>query len=116
MDPNANLEEQLQLARQIIDSDADTHSDHFRLAELVLGLHAWLHNQGFLPKAWSVGMLSQGKKNKLVEALFELKTALIAAECCATQNAMTNEKAKDVFTSLLSIVIALNAEVFDRES
>jgi hypothetical protein len=56
MDPDANLSEQLDLAKVIIDNiDAGTEPDTddvARLAELVLALNKWLHNGGFLPEAW----------------------------------------------------------------
>lgn len=56
MDPDANLQEQRQLAERII---ADEESgmgaatrDADRLAELVLALDAWIENGGFLPERW----------------------------------------------------------------
>lgn len=55
MDPNANLDEQLQLADRILafdelgDIDPD---DSVRLAELVKSLDEWITNGGFLPSAW----------------------------------------------------------------
>ncbi len=61
MDPDANLEEQLALARAIqeeIDSTEDGEevaidpTDVDRLTELVLSLDGWIRKGGFLPKAW----------------------------------------------------------------
>jgi hypothetical protein len=57
MDPNANLKEQLELAKNILEypaqSDMDTiNGDAERLAELVLALDEWISNGGFLPKRW----------------------------------------------------------------
>lgn len=58
MDPNANLDEQLGLARQLIEDSNDfggemTKEDGMRLAELVLALDEWIANGGFLPGRWS---------------------------------------------------------------
>lgn len=54
MDPNANLEEQLKLAKRIAESD-DGHSleDGVRLAELVIALDEWLAKGGFKPARWT---------------------------------------------------------------
>jgi hypothetical protein len=56
MDPNANLNEQLELAERIaarrgIESDDDA-ADAARLAELVLALDDWIVQGGFLPGRW----------------------------------------------------------------
>ena len=52
MDPNANLEEQLELASKIIAADEKDPDDAVRLAELVLALDAWITRGNFLPKSW----------------------------------------------------------------
>ena len=56
MDPNANLKEMLELARELIDVedgiDTDDLVDVGRLAELIIDLHSWIENGGFLPSAW----------------------------------------------------------------
>jgi len=61
MDPNANLKEQVQLARRIIAiADDDENEDTLleqaeraeRLAELVIALHDWIIHGGFLPSPW----------------------------------------------------------------
>ena len=61
MDPNANLKEQLALAKQFVeqaDQDIVTRSefvsvdDAARLGELVIALNEWLKNGGFLPRDW----------------------------------------------------------------
>lgn len=53
MDPNANLKEQLEIARAILsDKEYDTGYDAVRLAELVEALHEWIMKGGFLPDAW----------------------------------------------------------------
>lgn len=53
MDPRANLREQLELARRIVDcNDADV-DDAPRLAELVLALNEWIGMGGFLPPQWT---------------------------------------------------------------
>lgn len=56
MDPDTNLEEQLQLARTIAEGegdldDIDPLAAH-ELAELVLALDEWINKGGFLPKRW----------------------------------------------------------------
>jgi len=55
MDPNANLKEQINLARELLVSaeinwDCDPKAE--RLAELVLALHEWITRGNFLPKDW----------------------------------------------------------------
>lgn len=56
MDPNANLQEQLELANEILDmvdrgiTTSDAQAE--RLAELVVTLDTWLTCGGFLPSAW----------------------------------------------------------------
>lgn len=61
MDPTANLKEQLELAKLIIEPgfyfpdsqeaiEAERNAE--RLAELVLALHGWISNHGFLPSQW----------------------------------------------------------------
>ena len=65
MDPNANLQRQLQLARNILrslDVDLEKHprltttaeDDAEELAELVLALDEWLNRGGFKPSRWVV--------------------------------------------------------------
>lgn len=56
MDPDENLKEQLELAWSITES-VDEHSsqearDGSRLAHLVISLHQWIIDGGFLPKQW----------------------------------------------------------------
>lgn len=53
MDPNANLEEMLRLARSILDTDDDCDERATRLAELVEALDGWLRAGGFLPDRWA---------------------------------------------------------------
>lgn len=56
MDPNANLEEQLDLAKKIIvASDRGSFLGVYsaeRLAELVIALDEWIKNGGFIPRRW----------------------------------------------------------------
>ena len=58
MDPNANLAEQLRLARKLINNEwsKSSEKDEYaaRLAELVEALDGWLKGGGFLPEAWGV--------------------------------------------------------------
>ena len=55
MDPNANLQEQLELIHHILDQDDVDPDDATRLAELQLALSAWLSTGGFLPRLWMKG-------------------------------------------------------------
>jgi hypothetical protein len=59
MDPNANLAEQLRLAREIQETVDQCNDDTvavadngIRLANLVLSLNEWISKGGFLPTAW----------------------------------------------------------------
>jgi hypothetical protein len=52
MDPDANLKEQLELARSIAEQDPQSITEASRLAELVLALNEWITGGGFLPSAW----------------------------------------------------------------
>jgi len=52
MDPNANLKEQLQLARRIVE-DGSAKRDGEALAELVLALDEWIWRGNFLPERWN---------------------------------------------------------------
>ncbi len=51
MDPNVNLEEQLEIAARI-EASEDTLNDIMRLAELVAALDTWISKGGFLPNRW----------------------------------------------------------------
>lgn len=57
MDPDANLEEQLKLAKNILKAEwediDDDRADVYRLAELVEALDTWIRDGGFLPERWS---------------------------------------------------------------
>lgn len=56
MDPNANLEEQLELATFLAESDSTDATERLdvavRLADLVLALDGWIRKGGFLPGKW----------------------------------------------------------------
>jgi hypothetical protein len=57
MDPNANLREQLAIAKRILESPgySEVHEyvvDAERLAELVVALDEWIRKGGFLPDSW----------------------------------------------------------------
>lgn len=58
MDPNANLKEQLEIAKRIIDGGDMEHGEwdtlRDRLAELVIALDGWLKQGGFLPQRWAL--------------------------------------------------------------
>jgi hypothetical protein len=53
-DPDANLKEQLDLARQLLDEGmrCEPSPEVERLAELVEALDGWLGKGGFLPRRW----------------------------------------------------------------
>ncbi len=51
MDPNANLQEMLELAEYLVD-DEDASYKASQLATLVLAMHYWLQSGGFKPKLW----------------------------------------------------------------
>ncbi|AYB70628.1 hypothetical protein SEA_SERENDIPITOUS_87 [Mycobacterium phage Serendipitous] len=53
MDPDANLVEQLGLARGIVQFSEDHDPQAVRLAELVLAQHEWIDRGGYLPAAWN---------------------------------------------------------------
>jgi len=63
MDPNANLREQLEIARLVAEQDSCHPNKKLsqddlvvlldRLAELVEALHSWIVQGGFLPDAWA---------------------------------------------------------------
>lgn len=59
MDPEANLKEQREIARQLVDgtieSEGYLEERATRLAELVLALDEWIRSGGFLPRQWSKG-------------------------------------------------------------
>jgi hypothetical protein len=53
MDPNANLDEMLQLARLIdVGEDSWVPEQAERLAELVVAMDGWLRKGGFRPARW----------------------------------------------------------------
>jgi len=56
MDPNANLREQLSLARYILAEKSDNTIGAVRLAELVEALDDWIARGGFLPERWRDGI------------------------------------------------------------
>ena len=65
MDPNADLEEQIKIAKEILDVDLTDSSNKEtcieddlliqgqRLAELVMSLDTWIVSGGFIPGRWS---------------------------------------------------------------
>lgn len=67
MDPDANLNEQLDIARKVFSNEEAVYDllpcGHRvglqdageRLAELVLALDEWLHSGGFRPRRWQRG-------------------------------------------------------------
>lgn len=57
MDPNANLDEQIRIARAVLDANEDEpmedpEGDLRRMCELVEALDSWIRRGGFLPKVW----------------------------------------------------------------
>jgi hypothetical protein len=62
VDPDANLDEQLDLTRAILSEDetaaarwGSKEEQAHRLAELIHALDGWIRGGGFLPKAWTEG-------------------------------------------------------------
>jgi hypothetical protein len=53
MDPNANLNEILEIAKRI-DGGIENARDILRLAELVIAMDEWLRSGGFLPITWAI--------------------------------------------------------------
>lgn len=57
MDPDSNLTEQLEIAKDIlgaVDHGGDIDEDDVaRLAELIESLDEWIRRGGFLPKRWA---------------------------------------------------------------
>lgn len=51
MDPNANLDEQLAIAKRMLSGVIDSN-DAARLAELVESLDYWITGGGFVPVRW----------------------------------------------------------------
>jgi hypothetical protein len=63
MDPNANLDEQLALAKELLDPASwafNVEEKAVRLAELVEGLDHWLTGGGFLPTRWAEQQKGKG--------------------------------------------------------
>lgn len=52
MDPNANLQEQLSIAKAILADKQEHTFIGVRLAELVEALDGWITRGGFLPESW----------------------------------------------------------------
>src|SRR5438105_13756866 len=55
MDPNVNLKEQLELAKEAIECGGFAHpEDAVRLAALVIAFDEWMRKGGFLPDTWTL--------------------------------------------------------------
>src|SRR5438132_1187778 len=55
MDPNANLKEQIELAKEAIECGGFAHpEDAVRLAALVIAFDEWMRKGGFLPDTWTL--------------------------------------------------------------
>lgn len=55
MDPDENLREQVEIAKDILLpdlSDMELEEKAVRLAELVVALDEWIRKGGFIPEAW----------------------------------------------------------------
>lgn len=52
MDPNANLKEQIEISKRILEGE-ERDGDAERLAELVESLDGWIAKGGFLPARWA---------------------------------------------------------------
>lgn len=67
MDPQANLNEQLEISTRLLSSDVDEEETMrlaYRLAELVLALDEWIRKGGFLPDAWARRPYEQTPEDK----------------------------------------------------
>lgn len=60
MDPEANLQEQLEISKRLLSDERDDAflvaqnlEDAKRLAELVQALHEWIRSGGFPPDSWA---------------------------------------------------------------
>lgn len=57
MDPNANLDEQLDIAHRIVEGEyanlRELEAQADRLAELALALDEWIRKGGFVPLRWA---------------------------------------------------------------
>jgi hypothetical protein len=53
VDPDKNLEEQLRLAKELIEDPSDLDSA-YQLADLVRSLDTWIKMGGSLPRVWEV--------------------------------------------------------------
>jgi D-alanyl-D-alanine dipeptidase len=51
VDPNANLNEQIEIAQRMSEGKERT-GDASRLADLVLALDDWMRRGGFVPRRW----------------------------------------------------------------
>lgn len=54
MDPNETLRQMLDLSREIQKSENGTAYDADKLASLIIDLHWWIMQGGFLPDRWEV--------------------------------------------------------------
>lgn len=52
MDPNATLNELLELANKAVSEDGADSLDGERMGELIISLDNWIRNGGFLPEPW----------------------------------------------------------------
>ncbi len=83
MDPDKNLQEQLELAKHIQDQydeeggNGIDQDDANQLAELVMSLHEWIKKGGFLPTEWNRGGVSpellEGHEDEVTDLLLEMK-------------------------------------------
>jgi len=55
VDPDANLEEMLEIARTMVEDESPEAGDANRIAELLLALDGWAKAGGFLPARWTRG-------------------------------------------------------------
>jgi len=55
MDPDANLAEQLRLARKLLTNETVfPETTALRLAELVVAMNDWIEGGGFIPAHWDL--------------------------------------------------------------
>ena len=81
MDPNANLREQLTIAKFILSDKEEQTYGVVRLAELIIALDEWITKGGFLPERWMEGRNHCSVCGRLVHAP-RLFMGRLIGPCC----------------------------------
>lgn len=114
MDPNTNLERQLQLARDTLtwadndglrgESPEDAGSPGIELAEYVVALHEWIANGGVLPVAWANVVQDYGTQQYLTAARTQSKLSLAEGRIRELEAALTRVQARCAWPDVVRIV------------